>query len=129
MSIEKLLADLIAALEANTAALEGAAGSSKTSSSSSSKGKTETASGKGKTSSKGKSEGVSQDDMNAALLKLKDDYGIEHAKKVMKKHGFAKMAEITEDKYAVVLKDATKAYEALAESEGEEEEEEDGNGI
>lgn len=128
MSIEKLLQDHIEALNANTAALEalvkqggGATSGKKTEKTEETTGKTGKA---GKTEKSSKSAAPTQDEMTAALLKLKDDYGIEHAKKVMKKHGFAKMAEITEDKYAAVLKDAVKAYEAL-ESEGEGEDEGD----
>lgn len=130
MSIEKLLQEHIEALNANTAALEalvkqggGATSGKKTEKTEETTGKTGKA---GKTEKSSKSAAPTQDEMTAALLKLKDDYGIEHAKKVMKKHGFAKMAEITEDKYAAVLKDAVKAYEAI-ESAGEGEGEEDGD--
>lgn len=133
MSIEKLLQEHIEALNANTAALEalvkqggGATSGKKTEKTE----KTEESTGKtskaGKTEKSSKSAAPTQDEMTAALLRLKDDYGIEHAKKVMKKHGFAKMAEITEDKYAAVLKDAVKAYEAL-ESAGEGEGEDEGD--
>lgn len=130
MSIEKLLQEHIEALNANTAALEalvkqggGATSSKKTEKTEESTGKTSKA---GKSDKSSKSAAPTQDEMTAALLKLKDDYGIEHAKKIMKKHGFVKMAEITEDKYAAVLKDAVKAHEAL-ESAGDGEGDDEGD--
>lgn len=126
MSIEKLLQEHIEALNANTAALEalvkqgGGAAPTKTTSKESAPDKTSKTSEKSGKTSKGKV--TTQDEMTAALLKLKDDFGLPHAKKVMKKYGFEKMAEVTEEFYDKVKVDAVKLYEKLSEESGEEEE-------
>jgi type IV secretory pathway TrbL component len=102
MSIETLLQDLTAAVQANTAALQGKAHATA--------GKAETKATTGKTdkaASANKSK-ISKAEMQAALNKVKEEKGTAAAKKLIANAGFDKLAEVSEDKYQE-LYDAAKA--------------------
>lgn len=107
MSIEEKIDRLTAALEANTAALLGASGGTAKAAP-----KDKPAADKPKGGGKKKPE-HNVDETTAALVKIKDEFGIEHAREILKKHGFAKMAEMTEDKYDAIFADAEAKYAEL----------------
>ena len=92
MSIDVQIAALITALNANTAALEKAAGSVSTGSTE----KVETKTTKTtKTEKKEEAPKVTQEEVNAALIKIKDDFGMPEAKKIISEvGGVEKMAGI-----------------------------------
>lgn len=118
--IEQLIKDLIAALNANTAAHMGAA--STTSGAAAAETKTDTkpaaeakpAAGKGKAGAgKAKDDapkGPTVEEMQAALGKVKEEQGAAAAKAIISEvAGVAKMAEIPADKVKAVFEAATKA--------------------
>ena len=111
--LEKLIQELIAALNANTAAHLGNGGSA-----ASTTGETKTpAAGKtGKTGTtktdtkKDEPKGPTVEEMQAALGKVKEEQGAAVAKKIISDvAGVAKMAEIPADKVKAVFDAATKA--------------------
>lgn len=105
MSIETLLTNLTAAIEANTAAMlksGGAAAAGKTT-------------GEKKTAEK---KGPTREEMEAALSAVKEKHGTKAAKEIIADVGkAAKMAEIEEANFKAVL-DAAKAKEAADVDEG-----------
>jgi len=111
MSVDAKIDALIAALNANTEALKAAAVAAVSD-------KTETKTGKGKTTEKTKDEApkVTQEQVNAALIKIKDDFGMDEAKKVIKEFGKVdKMAEIKPAQYQAVLDAAVAKHAELSE--------------
>lgn len=112
MSLEQALAANTAALEANTAALLGAAGKTTTTGKTTAD-KTEKAGKTEKSSSKSKH---TKAEMQAALNDVKEQKGTAVAKKLIKEAGFDKLADVTEDKFDE-LYDAAKAE--LGDGEGE----------
>lgn len=109
MSVDKKIDDLIAALDRNTAALLASGGSAPAAApaaESTKKGK--------KTEAAETKSGPKHDqaEVNAALIALKDTFGAEHAKAIIKDvGGVDKMSDIKEDKYDAVF-DAAKAKHA-----------------
>lgn len=110
MSIEEALAKLTAAVEANTAAVKAAGGAkpaaeTKTDKPASTKStKTETAKPKHDRSA-----------VNAALEKVKDDKGVEDAKKIISEvGGVAARKDIPEDKFDAVVAACEKVLAAGA---------------
>lgn len=112
MSIEALLTSLKESIDRNTAALEKAGGSASTT--------TPVANGEGgkkagKGASKTEEPKVTQEQVNAALIKIKDDFGMEHAKTVIKEYGKCdKMAEIKPAQYQAVYDAAVAKHAELS---------------
>lgn len=111
MSLEQKIEALTAAIEANTAALQAAGGSASTA-------KTETTTGKPGRPPKDKGEGdtgsskpkFTREQVNAALVKIKDANGAEAAKKIIADvAGVAKMADIKDSKFEAVIEACEKA--------------------
>lgn len=120
MSIEALLTSLKEALDANTEALNRVAASGGAT--------TTTKENAGETAPKGRSRPskdaaettkITQDMVNAALIKIKDEFGMEHAKTVIKEAGGVdKMAEIKPAKFQAVYEAAVAKYEELSNEGG-----------
>lgn len=123
MSLEEKMAALTAALEANTAALQGKASSAGKTTAAAGTGKT--TAGKGAASGSGK-KAVSVEQAQAAITKIKDDYSLDEARKVLKACKLAKLADVSDENAEQVLKAATKHYDALSAGGDEEEQEDDG---
>lgn len=116
MAIEQLLTDLISAINANTAALNGSGGGAKTGETT-----TATAVATGKAGKAAKTTKATedkpehnQDEVNAALIKLKDDFGIEHARAILKKHKYEKMGEIKPENFDVIFAEAETLHAELS---------------
>jgi hypothetical protein len=122
--LEKLIADLIAALNANTAARLGESGAASTATAAETKapaagkgGKTGTAKTDVK---KDEPKGPTVEEMQAALSKVKEEQGAAVAKKIISDvAGVAKMAEIPADKVKAVFDAATKALAGETVEEGD----------
>jgi hypothetical protein len=124
MSIEKALADLQAAIEANTAAVLGKAGAAAETTTVKTT-KTEATAKPGKTTKVVK-EGPSREEMQALLTRVKEEKDAATAKGLIKKFGkVEKMAEIGEDRIEAVFN----AAKALLEAETEEEEADEEEGM
>jgi len=112
MSIDKAISELISALNANTAALEKAAGA--TTSAGAAETKTTT---KGKATAETKKADepkVTQEQVNAALIKIKDAFGMPEAKTVIKEFGLVdKMADIKPAQFKAVLEGAIAKFDEL----------------
>jgi hypothetical protein len=118
--IEQLIKDLIAALNANTAAHMGSTGTASTAAAAETKTETKAAETKPAAAGKGgKAAAAKKDDapkgptveeMQAALGKVKEEQGAAAAKAIISDvAGVAKMAEIPADKVKAVFEAATKA--------------------
>lgn len=127
MSIEALIASQIEALNRNTEALllvgNGAGKTAEAAKPTSAAGaKTEAAKpAASKTGSAAAKPAVAkpkhtEDDVVAALTKIKEEFGADAAKEVIKALGCAKMAEITADKYDQAVKLAEEKYTELTEA-------------
>lgn len=118
MSIDKAIAELTAALIANTAALEKSAGAAPSAAA-------EKPAAKGKAAAEKKADEtkVTQEQVNAALIKIKDAFGMPEAKTVIKEFGLVdKMADIKPAQFKAVLDGAVAKYDELtAAAEGGEE--------
>jgi hypothetical protein len=124
MSIELKIDALIAALEANTAALQGAGGAAKTGASSDAAGAAEKTTRTRTTKAKDEPKAASKRskaEMQAALNEVREALGTAKAKGLIKGAGFDKLADVTEDKFDA-LYDAAKA---LLDTDGAGEETED----
>lgn len=112
MSIDKAIAELTAALIANTAALEKAAGATPSAGAAA---ETKT-SGRGKTAADKKADEpkITQEQVNAALIKIKDEFGMPEAKNVIKEHGLVdKMADIKPAQFKAVFEAAVAKFDEL----------------
>jgi hypothetical protein len=127
MSIEKALADLTAALIANTEAVQalqkaqgGKAAAGKAADKEEAETKTTTKTTSKPAAKKGDDEDeISEEVMKAALNKVKEDLGSDEAKKIIKTVAkVEKMADIPEGKRAAVVKKCKEVLEAAA-GEGE----------
>lgn len=110
MSIDQAIAALTAALNANTAALEKSAGAAPDAAEKPAAGK-----GKGAAETK-KADGpkVTQEQVNAALIKIKDAFGMPEAKTVIKEFGLVdKMADIKPAQFKAVLEGAIAKFDEL----------------
>lgn len=112
--IEQLIKDLIEALNANTAALAG--GSPTTTSIATT---VEKPASKGK-STKGKAEAEAdakpehtQEEVTAALVKIKDDFGIGSAREILKKWRYEKMGDIKPEHFDAIFAEAEKLHAGL----------------
>lgn len=117
MSVDKKIDDLIAALDRNTEALL-KAGSPVTGGTAAEKPAT-----KGKAEKPAKEEAVkiTQEQVNAALVKLKDDFDLKHAKEIIKEHGKCdKMADIKPAHFQAVYDAAIAKYTELSAGGGDE---------
>lgn len=115
MNIEALIAALIAALTANTEALNKAAGAAPAATTEKPKAV------KGKTETAAKDEPkVTQDMVNAALVKIKDDFGMEHARPIITEFGkCARMSEIKPAQYQAVFDAAVAKHAELSEPDAD----------
>lgn len=111
MSVDKKIDELIAALDRNTAALT-AAGTSA--------GSTSTAAattGKAKKEEKKEEPKITQEQVNAALIKIKDDFSMDEAKAIIKSAGKVdKMADIKPANYQAVYDAAVARHAELTEA-------------
>jgi hypothetical protein len=115
--IEAKIQELIDALNANTAAIQANAGAANTTAA------TTTASTEkaGKTGGKAKADTTektakqtkTKDEATAALMKLKDDFNIDEARKILKQFKYEKMADIKEADFDNIFNAATKLHEEL----------------
>lgn len=117
MSLEVLITSLIAAIEANTAALTGGAAPASGTKAAGTKAAGNKAAGAKATGPKNSVEST-----QAILKKLKDDFSLEQAKSALKSCGLEKMAEVTDANSDAVFKAASELYAQL-----EEEKESDGD--
>lgn len=109
MSIEALLTSLKESIDRNTAALE-KVGIAAPAAANNEGGKKA-----GKGASKTEEPKVTQEQVNAALIKIKDDFGMEHAKTVIKEYGKCdKMAEIKPAQYQAVYDAAVAKHAELS---------------
>lgn len=114
MSIEALMTELRDALNANTEALKAAAASGSTAVPEKAEPKS---TGKGKADKKEEAPKITQEQVNAALIKIKDDFGMEHAKAVIKEFGKVdKMAEIKPAQFQAVFDAAVAKHAELTEA-------------
>lgn len=123
MSIEALLSELKASIDRNTEALLASAGKGEVGSVSDKTEKVEKAekTTKTKTEKKADEPKITQEQVNGALIKIKDDFGMEHAKAIIKEVGKAdKMNDIKPAQYQAVY-DAAVAKHAELSAGGEEE--------
>jgi hypothetical protein len=123
MSIETLLTALVAAVEANTAALTGSkASAGKTAAKDDgddlggkAEGKAATGKAAAGKAAAAKTKSIDVETMQAALEKVKKQLGAAEAKAIITKFGkVAKMAEIEEDNYQAVFNACEKALNADA---------------
>ena len=116
MSIETLLSELKASVDRNTEALLSLAkGGSAAPAATTEKKETVKTEKKETTKTEKKEEAkLTQDQVNAALIKLKDKFGMEHAKAIISEQGkAAKMAEIKPAQFQAVYDAAVAKYEEL----------------
>lgn len=105
------LSPLIDALDRNTAALKANGGAAAA----------DTAATKPKPAGKGAAKAKpthTYDEMSAALMKIKDDFGIDAAKAVYIPHGYTKMSEIKESDYDKIYDEAVDAHTKLSDEAG-----------
>lgn len=117
MSIEKLLQENTEALNANTAALLKAAGGGAAAATTTTAAAT---GGKGKKAAADAPK-ITQDQVNAALVKLKEKHGTDEARAIIKDHGkVEKMGEIKPAQFQAVYDAAVARFEELENGGGEE---------
>lgn len=110
MSIDKKIDDLIEALDRNTAALSKAGGQT-----ASAPAETTTATRTKKAAAKDEVAKITQEMVNSALIKIKDDFGMPEAKAVIQEHGKCeKMAEIKPAQYTAVYEAAVVRHAELS---------------
>lgn len=110
MSIDSAIAALTAALIANTAALEKSAGAAPAAAET----KTTTKGKAGADTKKVDEPKVTQEQVNAALIKIKDSFGMPEAKTVIKEFGLVdKMADIKPAQFKAVLEGAIAKFDEL----------------
>lgn len=119
MSIETLLQNLIDAVNANTAALQGA-GKPVAAATGDAEKTTRTRTKKEET--KAPASTRSKAEMQAAVNEVKEALGTAKAKELIKKAGFDRLADVTEDKYDELYDSA----KALLTTDGVGEQEDDG---
>ncbi len=115
MSIETLLSELKESIDRNTEALMKAGGTVAAAASDKPSGR-----GRGaKAEKEAEAPKITQEQVNAALIKLKDDFGMPEAKKVITEvGGVEKMAEIKPAKYQAVYDAAVARHAELTEGGG-----------
>lgn len=114
MSIDKQIEGLIAALNANTEALKAAAGAKPAASTE----KPAKPAAEKPAKAAAAKPTHTQAEMNGALIKLKDDFGMDKAKEVLKAHGYEKMADVKEADFDKVFDAAEAKHIELSEGDG-----------
>lgn len=114
MSLEQAIEALTAAIQANTAALQAiSAGSTKDSEATAKPEKASSAKAAAKPAPAAKSEPKrTRAEMQAAVNEVKERKGIKAAKGLIKRAGFDKLADVTEDKYEELYEAAKRELEA-----------------
>ncbi len=114
MSLETLLQDLITAVNANTAALQGGstAGAAEPEAKTEKPAKTTTAKTE-KAPAKTTKPKFSVEQASSLLLELKEAHGVEHAKAILTENGVAKMAEMPAEKAEAIYEAAKAKLEEL----------------
>ena len=107
MAIEVLLQSLIEAINANTAALGGAAASTTAGETTATKTTTTGKTTTGKNTKTAAPKGPTREEVVALLTKIKDERGAAEAKPLIEAAGVKKMAEIPDDKLKSVFEAAT----------------------
>lgn len=115
MSLEDKIEALTIAINANTAALSGGAASTTNAAS------TKASTTKGKTSASKPKRSI--EEAQAAVTKIKDEFGLENAKDVLKSCKVEKLASITDATAEKVFAAAEAKYEELSCSSGDTDEE------
>lgn len=121
MSIEALLTALKESIDANTEALNRAAGATAAPAAAKEAAAETPAKGRGRPAKEAAAETpkITQDMVNAALIKIKEEFGMEHAKVVIKEAGGVdKMAEIKPAKFQAVYDAAVAKYDELSNAGG-----------
>ena len=111
MSIEALLTSLKESIDRNTAALEKAAGAAPAAGAAETKTTT-----KGRTAAEKKADEpkITQEQVNAALIKIKDSFGMPEAKLVIKEFGLVDMmANIKPAQFKAVFEGAVAKFDEL----------------
>lgn len=112
MAIEQLITDLITALNENTAALlSGTTATAPTDKVSADKPAKTGKSAKVEADDKPKH---TQEQVNAALIKIKDDFGIEPARTIFKKYKYDKMGDIKPQHFDAIFAEAEKVHAELS---------------
>lgn len=109
MSIEKLLGDLIEAVNANTEALKAGGASGGTSAGGDEGGKAATGRGRGRAASKDDKPKHTAEDVKAAAVKVKEELGTKQAKDLIKKHGADELAKLKPEVYDAFIADCEAA--------------------
>ncbi|AEY69586.1 hypothetical protein AH2_00076 [Burkholderia phage vB_BceS_AH2] len=120
MSIEKLLGDLIDAVNANTEALKAGGGAASSGKNADDGGSASTGRGRGRgaSSNKNADDGDSggkkytADDVKAAAVKVKEKLGTKEAKKLISDHGADELAKLEPKVFAAFIADCEKALKA-----------------
>jgi hypothetical protein len=115
MSLETLLENLIAAVNANTAALQGGstAGAASEKATTAKSEKATTAKSEKATTAKTTKPKFSVEQASSLLLELKEAHGVEHAKAILTENGVAKMAEMPAEKAEAIYEAAKAKLEEL----------------
>ncbi len=115
MSLETLLQDLITAVNANTAALQGGstAGTAEPEAKTEKPAKTTAAKTEKATTTKTTKPKFSVEQASSLLLELKEAHGVEHAKAILTENGVAKMAEMPVEKAEAIYEAAKAKLEEL----------------
>ncbi len=112
MSIDTQIADLISALDRNTAALEKAGGATPAAAAPARASKKDSPAPAAAAAAEPK---VTQDQVNAALIKIKDDFGMDEAKAIISAHGkCSKMSEIKPAVFQAVFDAAVARHAELS---------------
>lgn len=112
MSIEKLLGDLIEAVNANTEALKSGgstSGKAATNDDAGDGGKATTGRGRGRSAPKDDKPKHTAEDVKAAAVKVKEELGTKEAKALIKKHGADELAKLKPEVYSDFIADCEKA--------------------
>lgn len=122
MSIEKLIGDLIEAVNANTEAIKAAGtGSGGKPSTGGDEDKATTGKGgRGRAAAKTEGPKYTAEDVKAAAVKVKEELGTKAAKDLIKKHGADELAKLKPDTYADFIADCEKALNGGDENVDEE---------
>lgn len=118
MSIDKAIAELKASLDANTEALKALAGAGGVKTAAPAATEKPAKSAKAATAAAPEAPKHSQAEVNAILIKIKDEHGLAEAKAVYEKFKYTKMSEIKESDYDKVFDAATARYEELSAGSG-----------
>ena len=123
MSIEKLLGDLIEAVNANTEALKAGGGAASSGATDTTKGDADKPAGRGRGRPAGKTDDggkkFTADDVKAAAVKVKEELGTKTAKDLIKKHGADELAKLEPSVFAAFIADCEKALKGDGDGDGD----------